>query len=169
MAKKVNGQAVIYTDNGVEIVPAEVRRSYNVHGDSLIIKPAVKKNTRYIIVGGAKTFQDEPDNIYAVEPMPFLIERCRKYAKTKFFRLIMDLMKLAQFDPLAGFNGMERCFLSHYFTHLKNPHEPIDSDINFDLSVAEIDAQFYRKYQFTNAMINFVERRYSYDDGRRTD
>ena len=165
MAKINNGKAVIYTDNGVEIVPAEIRRSFNVHGEMLIIRPFIGKGTRYIIVGGAKTVEDEVGNIYAAKPMPYIIERATKYAKTKFFRLILDLMKLAQFDTLAGSNGTEYCFLGHYFSTLKNPREPIESDINFDVSIAEIDAQLYKKYQFTPAMINFVERRYSYDDG----
>ena len=166
MAKRViNGQAVIYTDNGVEIVPSEVRRCFNVHLDSLQVKPVVEKGTRYILIGGVKTFQDQVGNINAAEPMPFLIERAYKYAKTKFFRLILDLMKLAQFDPLAGVNGTENCFLHHYFTSLKNPREPVDTDINFDVSIKDIDAQLYKKFEFSQAMIDFVERRYSYDDG----
>lgn len=165
MAKRViNGQAVIYTDNGVEIVPAEIRRVFNVHEDSLQIKPVIEKGKRYIIVGGAKTFQDQPNNIHAVEPMPFLIERCRKYAKTKFFRLIFDLVKCAQFDPCAGVNGTEYCF-GWYWFEIKNPREVVDTDINFDVSIAEIDAQLYKKYEFSAAMIDFVERRYAYDDG----
>ena len=163
MAKKViNGQAVIYTNNGVEIVPAEVRRYYNANRDDLKIKPDLPKGTRYILIGGAKTFQDQVGNIHAVDPMPFMIERAYKYAKSKFFHLILDLMKLAQFDPVYF---SENCFGYQYFLHLKNPHQPIDCDINFDVSIKEIDAQFYKKYNFSQAMINFVERRYSYDDG----
>ena len=167
MAKKViNGQAVIYTDNGVEIVPAEVRRQYNVNGDGLQFKNLqIPKGTRYIIIGGGKTFQDQPNNINAADVMTWNIERARKYGSTKFFRFILDLMKMAQFDPLAHINGVERCLNFQWFSELKNPHESIDAPINLDADIAEIDAQLYKYYGFGKAQIDFIERRYAYDNG----
>lgn len=167
MAKKViNGQVVIYTDHGVEIVPAEIRRQYNVQGESLQFKNLqVPKDKRYIIIGGGKTWQDQPDNIHAADVMTWNIERARKYGSTKFFRFILDLMKLAQFDPLAHINGVERCLNFQWFSELKNPRETIDAPINLDADIAEIDRQLYKLYGFGAAQIDFIERRYAYDNG----
>lgn len=167
MAKKViNGQAVIYTERGVEIVPAEVRRISNAHSDGLQFKNLqVPKDARYILIGGGKTWQDQPNNINAAGVMIENIEHAANYGKTKFFRLMLDLMKLAQFEPFAGVQGREMAFGFESFVFLKNRNAPIDSDIDFDLSLAEIDAQLYKKYRFTPTMIEFVEKRYAYDNG----
>ena len=51
------------------------------------------------------------------------------------------------------------CFESDYFQC-----DEYEGDIDFLASVEELDAQFYKKYGFSEEMKDFVERRYSYDD-----
>ncbi len=73
-----------------------------------------------------------------------------KMRRTKFFRLMADLMRLAQFADVEK-QAQQFC-------------EDADADdLDWTVSVAEIDAQLYRKYGFSKAMIEFVEGRYSYD------
>ncbi|MBR0290108.1 MAG: hypothetical protein IJQ82_14120 [Selenomonadaceae bacterium] len=50
---EVTGKAVLYTQDGVEIVDAEVRRWFNAHQDTCTFK---LKNFQkpYILVGGGK-------------------------------------------------------------------------------------------------------------------
>lgn len=68
-----------------------------------------------------------------------------KFESTKFFRLMIDFMRLAQWDTVR--------------TYL---HPPL---FNADLSksVADIDRQLYHRLNFSQHMINFVEARYHYD------
>ena len=75
-----------------------------------------------------------------------------KMRRTKFYRLMSDLMKLAQFGDTEK-QAEQFCT------------EADDNDIDWCAAPADIDAAFYKKYGFTRAMIDFVERRYSYDDG----
>lgn len=73
-----------------------------------------------------------------------------KMRRTKFFRLMADLMRLAQFADVEK-QAQQFC-------------EDADANgLDWTVSVAEIDAQLYRKYGFSKAMIEFVEGRYSYD------
>lgn len=121
MARKLNksaGKAVIYTKDGVKIVEAR----------------EVADTDNYIKLG------------YVNEMPPAKIDGLIKFTRTKFFRLILDLQRLAQFEPIHNANW-------------------VDTDAaDLTLDVPEIDAQLYRKYDFAPAMIKFVEERYSYDD-----
>lgn len=75
-----------------------------------------------------------------------------KIRRTKFYRLMADMMRLAQFSDTDA-QAEKFCV------------EADKNDLDWAVTVAEIDAQLYRKYGFSAAMIEFVERRYSYDDG----
>ena len=83
---------------------------------------------------------------YVHEMTPAKIDGLIKFTQSKIFRLWLDLQRLAQFEPIHNANGL-------FF-----------DDVDLTLDAPEIDAQIYRKYDFTPAMIKFVEERYSYDD-----
>ena len=80
----------------------------------------------------------------------FTVDHAFKYTQTKFFQAVLDFMRLAQWNPIHKDN----CFA-------------VKPDIDFDKSVAEIDEQFFSKYDFTPAMIKFLEERY-HDDLRNS-
>lgn len=73
-----------------------------------------------------------------------------KMRRSKFFRLLADLMRLAQFADVE-LQAQQFCINADA------------NDLDWTVSVAEIDAQLYRKYGFSKPMIDFVEGRYSYD------
>lgn len=160
--KNPNGKVVLYTENGAVVADACIALHSEiqpgaVHKDFYRSSLAAPKDLKYAIVGMAKT---TPTNTaYTLPPTPFIIDEALKYTQTKFFRLIIDLMKIAQFNPFEGYAfGADRfndCQGAGYY--------PRDFDIDYSVSVPEIDAQLYRKYDFTQAMIEFVERKYSYD------
>jgi hypothetical protein len=68
-----------------------------------------------------------------------------KYLKTRFLRFNLSLAKASQhatsktyqFVPLQDFTS--------------------SSDINWDMSISEIDRQLYKKYRLTEGEINFIE------------
>lgn len=154
---EVTGKAVIYTKDGVKIVDAEVRRKFNVNYDGCDFK--IKTDEEYLLIGGARTIQT--DNIYAMNAYhPERVEAAFKYASTKFFRLIIDLQRLAQWEPIYRYNPP----LNYQWFQLNKLFMGEVPDIDFTLSLPEIDEQLYRKYDFTPAMIAFTEARYSYDD-----
>lgn len=151
---EVTGKAVIYTPNGVKVVDAEVRRWFNNQGDGN--RFSIKYNEPYVLIGGAR---DVPaDNPYAKPAYhPETIEFAFKYASTKFFRLQLDLMRLAQWEPIHKHNYI---MFGSWFTtnHFNCGGRP---DIDFTKHVADIDRQFFRKFEFSQHMIDFVEARYS--------
>ena len=71
---------------------------------------------------------------------------CYAYIKSKFCRVMLGILKVTQDNspaswakvPLQDFN-------------------PATSDIDWSVSVAEIDKQFYRKYNLSDAEIKFIE------------
>ena len=83
---------------------------------------------------------------YADEMPPAKLDGLKKFTRTKFCRLIFDLQRLAQWEPFSKSNGL------------------FDDAVDWTLSIPEMDAQLYRRYDFTPAMITFTEERYSYDD-----
>lgn len=161
-----NGEVVLYVEGkGAVVATADVLIRSEIQLGAL--SKGFRKNTlnvpanlKYQLVGMAKTTPTTQE--YTLPCDPEIIDEALKYTRTKFFRLMIDLMKLAQFDPFNGipFFGSEKfrdCSDEHY--------RPLPFDIDFSATVPEIDAQLYRKYGFTPAMIDFVERKYSYDNG----
>lgn len=165
MARKreITGQAVIYTESGTKIVDAEVRRYFNANGDWLTSK--FDTDEKYMLISQARTIPT--DNKYAAVPCPEAITAAEKYTRTKFFRLMMNLMRLAQFDPIKSFNV---CIMRREFDNMsidkkfppKNKDRYEWQKIHFDWSadVDELDKQLYRKYGFTPEMIQFTEANY---------
>ena len=73
-------------------------------------------------------------NNFKVTGKAVIVDAAKSYAQTKFFRLMLDLFRLAQFDPLNPANV---------------PLKPVD------------DNSLYARYGFSDAMINFTEEKFS--------
>ena len=149
---KPTGAAVIYTAEGAKIIDAEVRHFFNCHGEWYKFKFNFEE--KYLLIGGARTVPS--DNIHAAKCRPEAINQAFNFTQTKFFRLMLDLMRLAQFETIHKDNY---CFESDYFQC-----DEYEGDIDFSARVEELDAQFYKKNGFSEEMKDFVERRYRYDD-----
>ena len=147
---EVTGKAVLYTRAGVKVVDAQVRRYFNSNCDSNNFK--VKQTGDYMLIGGARTVPT--DNPYAKPAYhPLTVEHAARYASTKFFRLTLDLMRLAQWEPIHKYNvPMNQHWFTHnQFTDFSRP------DVDF---AKPLDEQLYRKYDFNPSMIHFTEERY---------
>ena len=73
-------------------------------------------------------------------------DACLAYIKGKFCRAMLGILKVTQHNPPA--------------TWAKVPLQdfnPATSDIDWSVSIAQIDAQLYRKYGLDDAEINFIE------------
>ena len=146
---EVTGQAVIYTKDGVKVVDAEVRRFFNIYCDSCTFKFDYPED--YLLIGGARTVPTE--DIYAKPAYhPERIQQAINYGESKFFRLMLDLMRLAQWDPI---NKSNRPLDRTAFTENRQ-----QSEIDYDKKGFELDSQLYEKWRFTPAQIKFVEERY---------
>lgn len=159
---EVTGKAVIYTKDGVKVVDAEVRRKANAHGDWC--EPKTKVSEDYLLIGHARTVPT--DDVFAKPAYnPARVEHAFKYASTKFFQLMLDLQRLAQWEPITRYNVPMNWdwFSDNVLTCGRKV------DIDFSVSLPEIDAQLYRKYDFTPAMIKFTEERYSYGNAVHED
>ena len=74
-------------------------------------------------------------------------ENCQKYMRTKFLRVMVGILKASQniyrnvykFVPLQDFTN--------------------NSDINWNTSIKDIDAQLYKKYNFSNEEIEYIENK----------
>ena len=119
---------------GRKVKPASKAVIFNKDGVKIVDAREVTDTDNYIKLG------------YANEMTPARIDGLAKFTRTKFCRFMFDLQRLAQFEPIHNANALDTC------------------DADLSLSLPEIDAQLYRKYDFTPAMIKFVEERYSYDD-----
>lgn len=75
----------------------------------------------------------------------FEAEACLKYIKTKFVRCMLGILKVTQDNPKSVW--------------LKVPLQNFtqQSDINWDLSIPELDAALYQKYNLTQDDIDFIE------------
>ena len=90
---EATGEAVVYTEGGAKIVDAEVRRVFNAHHDANHFKLQV--DGKYLLVGGART--KPSDNPYAQAAYhPKTVEHAFKYSQTKFFRLILTMIKFVE-------------------------------------------------------------------------
>ena len=74
-------------------------------------------------------------------------EACLKYIKTKFARTMLGILKATQHNPKETW----RLVPLQDFT--------ADSDINWRMSVADIDRQLYRKYGLEEKEIAFIEEK----------
>ena len=86
MAREITGKAVIYTNEGVKVIDAEIRRKANAHADYCIAK--FRYPDDYLLVGAARTVPT--DNIFAKNA--FNLDRVQaavNYAESKFFRLFL--------------------------------------------------------------------------------
>lgn len=72
-------------------------------------------------------------------------EAALKYIKTKFARVLLGVLKTTQDITPEKW----KCVPLQNFTH--------SSDINWSVSIAEIDKQLYKKYNLSNEEINFIE------------
>lgn len=72
-------------------------------------------------------------------------ENCRKYICTKFARTMLGTLKVTQHNPRDSWANVPM----QDFTH--------NSDIDWDKSTTEIDAQLYHKYKLDDKEIAFIE------------
>ena len=145
MKREITGKAVIYTADGVKVIDAEVRRYFNAHSDGRRARFNFKKD--YLFIDCARTIPT--DNIYAKPAFkPEVIRRAVNFAESKFFKFSLELMKLAQWQPIHKYNTTFGWCRDNVFdtSGLKN----IDYDKN-------VDAQLFNFYEFTPPMIDFVE------------
>ncbi|MDE6424839.1 MAG: hypothetical protein K2K89_01695 [Ruminococcus sp.] len=70
---------------------------------------------------------------------------CMKYIKSKFARTMLGILKITQDNPPEKWR----------LVPLQNFTE--NSDINWRVSVAEIDRQLYKKYGLSQEEIDFIE------------
>jgi hypothetical protein len=72
-------------------------------------------------------------------------ESCKKYIKSKFVRALLDAKKVTQDNPIDTWV----CVPLQDFTS--------SSNIDWSLSIANIDKQLYKKYGLTDEEISFIE------------
>ncbi|MDE5583108.1 MAG: hypothetical protein K2J08_05340 [Ruminococcus sp.] len=72
-------------------------------------------------------------------------EACLKYIKSKFSRTMLGVLKITQDNNKETWK----------YVPLQDFTE--NSDIDWSVSVAEIDRQLYRKYDFSQEEIDFIE------------
>lgn len=100
-------------------------------GTPVISVPGESSTPTFISIGNFKNIEST--------------KNCEKYIRTKFARLLLSILKITQdvvpskwkYVPLQDFTP--------------------DSDIDWSKSIHEIDRQLYRKYDLSEAEINFVE------------
>ena len=97
----------------------------------LVGEPLVSYTQSFIGIGAFDT-QDEAEN-------------CMKYVKTKFARALLGILKITQDNPPEKWR----------FVPVQN--FTADSDIDWSVSVPEIDRQLYAKYGLTDEEIEFIE------------
>lgn len=147
--REITGKAVIYTAEGVKVVDAEVRRWANVRGDwNQTVN--FKYPEPYLMIGYVRTIPTE-DKFAMHAYHPEKIPQAVRYTQSKFFRLMLDLMRLAQWEPIHDANT--HLFDNYFKYNVPSYSPPIDWD-------APLDEQFYRYFKFSKAMIEFVEGRY---------
>ena len=73
-------------------------------------------------------------------------ENCMKYVKSKFCRVLIGINKSTQHNKAKTFR----------FVPLQDFTE--NSDIDWSLSISEIDSQLYKKYNLSQEEIDFIEK-----------
>ena len=74
-------------------------------------------------------------------------DRCLKYIKTKFARCMLGTLKATQHNPRETWANVPM----QDFTS--------DNDINWNMSISEIDKQLYAKYRLSDKEIQFIEQK----------
>ena len=97
----------------------------------LIAGPNVGFTQTFISIG---SFTTEDEALYA-----------EKYIKTKFARVMLSILKNTQHNAIPSWEYVP---LQTFTT---------DSDIDWSLSIADIDQQLYRKYGLSDEEIEFIE------------
>ena len=100
-------------------------------GEPLIGEPLIGHTQTFISIGSVEN-KMQAENIL-------------KYIKTKFTRALLGILKVTQDNPVA--------------TWQKVPLQDFtsNSDIDWSQSIAELDAQLYRKYGLSQEEIDFIE------------
>ena len=73
-------------------------------------------------------------------------DACIAYIKSKFCRVMLGILKVTQHNPPATWSMVPM-----------QDFNPATSDINWAVSIPEIDQQLYKKYGLDAAEINFIE------------
>jgi type II restriction enzyme len=97
----------------------------------LIAPPLVGFTETYISIGETKNLQEA--------------EATLKYIKTRFARTLLGILKVTHNNPKPTWEYVP---MQDFTEH---------SDIDWSKSVAEIDAQLYKKYNLTPGEITFIE------------
>ena len=99
--------------------------------DPFVCGPYCAQNTTFLSAG----------NFYTL----FEAQSCLKYVKTKFARCMLGIFKVTQHTTREAWRAVP----------LQNFTQ--QSDINWDLSIPELDAALYQKYNLTRDEIEFIE------------
>lgn len=99
--------------------------------DPFVCGPYCAQNTTFLSAG----------NFYTL----FEAQSCLKYVKTKFARSMLGIFKVTQHTTREAWRAVP----------LQNFTQ--QSDINWDLSIPELDAALYQKYNLTQDEIDFIE------------
>lgn len=99
--------------------------------DPFVCGPYCAQNTTFLCAG----------NFYTL----FEAQSCLKYVKTKFARCMLGIFKVTQHTTREAWRAVP----------LQNFTQ--QSDINWDLSIPELDAALYQKYNLTQDEIDFIE------------
>ena len=103
--------------------------------NSFVGKPNTICTESYLVVGANISLTEESSNNLA------------KYLQTKFLRYLHSLLKSSQ-DAT-----------SKTFSYVPVENFEDESDIDWSKSISEIDKQLYRKYNFTEEEINYIDNK----------
>ncbi|MGN0756425.1 MAG: restriction endonuclease, partial [Treponema sp.] len=98
----------------------------------IVGEPIVGSTTTFLSVGKFSTKEEA--------------ENCMKYIKTKFARAMLGTLKVTQDNPRETWANVPL----QDFTP--------NSDIDWSQSIAQIDHQLYKKYNLSQAEIDFIEK-----------
>ena len=99
--------------------------------DPFVCGPYCAQNTTFLCAGNFYTLLEA--------------QSCLKYVKTKFARCMLGIFKVTQHTTREAWRAVP----------LQNFTQ--QSDINWDLSIPELDAALYQKYNLTQDEIDFIE------------
>lgn len=146
MAREITGKAVIYTADGVKVVDAEVRRQVYHLTEYRVLKNFKYKGD-YLMIDCARTVPTD-DHLAMIAYKPEVITRAVNFAQSKFFKFSLELMKLAQWQPIHKYNTTFGWYQDSVYD---------TSGLKFIIYDKDVDPQLFNFYEFTPAMIHFVE------------